>query len=344
LDADFIFGLNYGPMSAQDIKTMQNKLKQHQLNLYVRTLNIGNTMKELEAFGGQDAWVEQRTEMTFLDRTMGAKLHKSLYNRGRVSPGFETDWSPDREGEEPAARGVSPFDYDSYNEQTFPMLWAENFVINLVWSKNYSSSIIGSTTKPPMAAVILDMIELIKFLKSIKEPKNIVTWLTEFARTVQLHSYSPDEIIDPAWAGRGYVADLFSIVACLECTSQAPPPFPAGPDFRQAHKFPPPYYTRIIPGCGVLIPFSKPVSTAASEPSNSVDQLRAGFIHSGPFKVKATRKFEKHLTLNDRNELRVFQFWGNARTPSTKKVLVGNPSLRIYRNHALRRYATTFIP
>jgi hypothetical protein len=221
------------------------------------------------------------------------------------------------------------------------MLWAENFVISRVWSNNYSSSIIGSTTKPPMAAVILDMIELINFLKSIKEPKTIVAWLTEFAQTVQLYSYSPDEIIDSDWAGRGYIADLFSIVACLECTSQAPPPFPAGLDLRQARK---PYDTRIVPGCGVLIPFSKPISTAASEPSNSVDQLRAGFIHSGPFQVKATRKFEKHLTLNDRNELRVFQFWGNAQTPSTKKVLLGNPSLRIYRHHTLRKYATIFIP
>jgi hypothetical protein len=52
-------------MSVQDIKTMQNKIKQHELNLYLRGMSIAMTIKERDAFGGQEAWLEERTEMTF---------------------------------------------------------------------------------------------------------------------------------------------------------------------------------------------------------------------------------------------------------------------------------------
>jgi hypothetical protein len=188
------------------------------------------------------------------------------------------------------------------------------------------------------------MIDLIDFLKSIEEPKTVIAWLTEFARNNQLRSVLPDQDIDVEWvewAGRGYIADLFSIVACLECTSYGPPPFAAGQDSQIRHQFAG-YYRRTIPGYRVLIATPKPVSTAAaSDPRNSVDQLRASFIHSGPFKLKATRKLAEHLTFNSSNKLRVFQYWGNDMTPGEDTGY--KCSLRVYRNHTLRRYPTTFI-
>jgi hypothetical protein len=192
-----------------------------------------------------------------------------------------------------------------------------------------------------MAAVILDMVDLIDFLKSIEEPKTIIAWLTEFVRNNQLRSVLRDQDIDVDWAARGYIADLFSIVACLECTSSGPPPFRVGLDFQVGHQVAR-YYTTTIPGHGVLIAPPKPVSTAAaSDPRNSVDQLSASFIHSGPFKLKATRMLAEHLTLNDSNRFRVFQYWGNHMTP--RESVGDNSSLRVYRNHALRGYPTTFM-
>jgi len=316
-------------MSTQDLITIRTLIVQQRRTMMFREMLFG----EMQLLDKGD--VVERTEMTFLDRPLAAKLHKSLYHGEQFSPGFETDWTPGREAENSTGR-VSPFDYDSTTEQTFPMLWAEDFVILSVWEKKYSGSIIGTTIKPPMAAVVLDMIALVDFLKSIKEQRMIIQWLTEFVRNNQLRSSLPDHDIDVDWAGRGYIADLFSIVACLECTSDTgPPPFPAGHDSRQKIKLPPSYYARTIPGFGVLIPVQKPVSTAALNPSNSVEQLSARFIQSGPFKLQVTRELAEHLTLDDRNQLRVFQYWGNSLTPG--KGLGYNPSLRIYRNHTLRR-------
>jgi hypothetical protein len=180
-------------------------------------------------------------------------------------------------------------------------------------------------------------------LKTIEEPKTIIAWLTEFVRNKKLRSVLPDQDIDVNWAARGYIADLFSIVACLECTSYTygPPPFAAGQDSQIRHQVAG-YYTRTIPGYGVLIAPPKPVSTAAaSDPGNSVDQLRASFIHSGPFKLKANRKLTKHLTFHNGNKLRVFQYWGNNMTPGEGMEFTS--SLRVYRNHTLRWYSTIHV-
>jgi hypothetical protein len=330
LNAEFIFNLNYGPMSAQDIRKIRAMFTENLTMMLKREFPALAVKQKLD-------YVEERTEMTLLDRPIAAKLHKSLYNRG---PCFETDWSSDGEPDESTGR-LSPFDYDRSTEQTFPMLWAEKFIITTVWAKHYSSSIIGSATKPPMAAVVLDMIDLIEFLKPIKERKTIIEWLTEFVRNNQLRSILPDRGIDVDWAGRGYIADLFSVVACLECTSFGPPPFSAGLDVHQDFKFPQPY-TATIPGSGVLIQTPNPVSEAASDGDNSVDQLSASFIHSGPFKLRVTRKLAEHLTFDrDSTDFRVFQYWGNHMTPG--EGLGYTSSLRVYRNHTLRRYPTIYI-
>ena len=331
MDADFIFRLNYGPLSAQEVKSTQAMMYQYDIDLAVQFALKKASIKADKEIAG-------RTEMTFLDRPIAAKLKRALYNSLQFVS-FETDGSGNGDTKAPT-RGISPFDYDSSSEQTFPMLWAENFVISWAWNKGYSSSIIGSVTKPPMAAVVLDMIDLVNYLKSISEPKTIVAWLTAFVRNNRLQSLIQDGQIDEEWAGRGYIADLFSIVACLECTSDGPPSVVAGLDHRQTFNAPMPPYTRTIPGFGVLIPLANTVSKAALELSNSVDELRAGFIHSGPFKLKVTRKLAKHLSLNKENQLRVFQYWGK---PIPEKGLPKNPSLRIYQNHALRRCSTILL-
>ena len=329
LDADFIFHLNYGPLSPHQVNRIRAQLEKY----YHEMGNVWNLRKVLT---GMSKEVAERVEMTFLDRPIAAKLYKTLYGSRQVAS-FATDWSANREGNV-STHGLSPFDYDSF-EQTFPLLWAENFIISWVWRNEYSSSIIGSDTKPPMAAVVLDMIDLVNYLKSISESKTIVDWLTEFVRKTPLQSLVQHERIDEEWAGRGYIADLFSIVACLECTSRGPPPVIAGLDQRKTLKVPMQYDTRTIPGFGILIPSPKPVSNTALNLANSVDELQAAFIQSGPFKLKVTRKLAKHLCLNKKSQLRVFQYWNS---PTPEKGLPRKPSLRIYKNHVLRRCTIVF--
>jgi len=306
-------------------------------------MNFGpTTFKDVMAeLNGTNSPKPARTEVTLLDRPLAAKLHKALYDWRGYSLGFETDWSPNREQKEPTS-GVSPFDYAS-SVETFPLVWSEDFVVNSVWNdrSHYSSSIVGRANKPPLAAVVLDMVDLITFLKSIsaKTPKKLVEWTTMFLQTTKLRSIIQYEKTDEDWAARGYIADLFSIVACINCTSDTSPPLLGGLDMHKNDKFPW-AYRRNIPGAGVMLPNPPPVASASLEPNNPVAELNASFIHSGPFKLKTTRHLEKHLTFNDKNKIRLFQYWGSQ---WPEHGLPAHPSLRIYTHHALRGFVRSIL-
>lgn len=320
LDAELLFRLNYGPSTSGD---------------------IGSARKALGKRKG-------RTEVTLLDRAIAAKLHKALYNWPYYRRGFETDWSPDLEHKEPTP-GISPFDYDS-SVQTFPLVWTENFVINNVWGADpYASSIIGKANKPPLAAIVMDMIALVQFLQKIpsNQPKKLVEWNTEFIQSNKLHSTVAYRKSEEDWAARGYIADLFSIVTGVGSTSLQPPVrfsvniasgIVSGADRRKSDRLPW-TYQKTLPGSGVLFPTAPPVSSNDQDPSNSVAELKASFIQDGPFKLKKTRHLDKHFTFtgNNRDEIRLYQYWGTEQiTPGED--LPKYPSMRIYQHHTLRRF------
>jgi hypothetical protein len=222
------------------------------------------------------------------------------------------------------------------------MVWSEDFVVNEVWAERkkggYSSSVVGKANKPPLAAVVMDMIDLVEFLKSIasEEPKKLVEWTKEFVQRTQLRSVLiSGEEADVDWAARGYIADMFSIVACVSCTSAKPPSLVCGQDERQHDRIPWAHQIK-LPGSGVLLPNPPPVSLRALEPSNPVLELKASYVDSGPFKFKRTRHLDKHLTFNhDGQKIRLFQYWGSE---IPKERLPKYASIRIYQDHALRRF------
>ena len=93
----------------------------------------------------------------FLDRILAAKLQSAVFNY------------------------VSP-DHDYSKAIEYPVMWAENFVLRYVWNEDYSSSVLGVNSRPPMAAVISDMLAMISFFKSSQtsHPKSVIIWLKEF--------------------------------------------------------------------------------------------------------------------------------------------------------------------
>ena len=159
LDHEFLYILNYGSTEPDVLKKTE---RSH--SWVFRGAPITLSDKHFET---------RRTEITLMDRSLAAKLHNALYDN-QSSPSFLTDWSPDIEN-----RQISPFEYDPLSVQTFILVFAENFIYNCVWDQEYSSRILGVEDRPPMAAVVADMIQLIHFFKSKddEDPKSVVEWI-----------------------------------------------------------------------------------------------------------------------------------------------------------------------
>ena len=69
--------------------------------------------------------------------------------------------------------------------------------------------------RPPVAAVITDMLSLISFLESSQTSpcsKSVVSWLKEFVRVTPLCSIRENDV-DKDRLVKGYLADKFCVVA-----------------------------------------------------------------------------------------------------------------------------------
>ena|ERR1700733_4650917 len=90
-----------------------------------------------------------REQAVLMDRILAAKLQSAI---------FSYEPSP--------TKG----DYDYSKIMRYPAMWAEEFVLRYVWNEHYSSSAFEINTlfghRPPMAAVISDMLRMIAFLKN----------------------------------------------------------------------------------------------------------------------------------------------------------------------------------
>ena len=139
---------------------------------------------------------------------------------------------------------------------------------------------------------------------------------------------------------------MFSVVACLYLNPNGwAPPWPGWGFNREQSKADTPawLHDKTLPGPEVLFGEAPPVSTAALAPSNSVDELNAGFINSGPFKFRTTLRLDQHLMLNHHNEIFIYQYWSHGDRERDLNTGYGrfrpfHPSgLDIYTNHALKR-------
>jgi len=151
-----------------------------------------------------------------MDRRIAEKLHDALFSPCSSYSQFQTDWQQQQCHYVPPVKKFSPFNYDPLSLETYPLIWTEDMVTHIM-AQSYSPSILGKVAKAPMAAIVLDIIDLVTFLRSISsttEPKPVAAWLTEFLHSHRLRSINT-ESLDVNWAVSGYLADMFTIVTCF---------------------------------------------------------------------------------------------------------------------------------
>ena len=72
---------------------------------------------------------------------------------------------------------------------------------------------------PFRRSVVLDMVDLVKYLSSLREapPDTVAAWLKAFTKTNTPRSFNHLEIncVDVDWACQGFLADLFNLIACV---------------------------------------------------------------------------------------------------------------------------------
>jgi hypothetical protein len=328
LDHDLLFRLNYGPAPSQDVERMKTQNgKSISFPVFPRNIITSN-----------------RAAITLLDRPLAAKFVAALYGETGSIPNQRLTTSV-----------ISAFSYNPAWIETYSLVWVENFVIYHVWNKHYSSSILGGQTRPPMAAVVMDMIDMIEYFRSISgstSSKVLREWLTDFFASRTLKSLCTDKAVDQKLACEGYLADLFSIVACLprDEYSTLGPPAELGWDAdvkatlsgricvgRPSTSL----LTKTLPGPGVF--FSSEVPPVEVKEYESLEDLDASFIESGAFRFRLTNRIEHHLALDNDNHIHLYK---NAEK-LTERAAAGDVdftdhpfSLEIYGGHSLRGCAT----
>ena len=329
LDDELLFRLNYGPASPQDIERVKTQNgKSNFLPLFPRNIITSD-----------------RATITLLDTTFAAKYVAALYGKADTRP------------HESVSRSVIPvFACNASSIQTYSLVWVENFIVYHVWNKYYSSSILGEETRPSMAAVVMDVLDMIDYFKSIDtstRPKPLREWLADFLASHSLRSLRTNKDFDQKWACEGYLADLFSIIACLprdEYSTLGPPAelgwdpdvdatisgrISVGPSSTSL-------LSKSFPGPEVFgFPDVPPVEEKGFV---SLEDLDARFIESGAFRFRLTNRIGQHLTVDSDNNIYLYK---NAEKLTVRAAgdvdFTDHPfTLEIYRAHTWRRCETVY--
>jgi hypothetical protein len=300
LDADFLFRLNYGTATREDVEEAKVAI----ISSFSNDLRFQR---------------KKRVRITLLDRVVAGNLYRALFPRAPEKPLFAVDGAIDNEKR--YAERLSPFDYDENDPSVYPLLWIEEFIVNHIWNDNYSGSVLSSDSRPPMNDVVLDMIALLEFSTvwsmehDADKPPKVYDMLRGFAATVRMRSSPPGILLDDSqldWAARGFLADMFNAIICVrylarvdpKCRKRTEPGEILGWDWME--KGGPRRWPEKcgFPGSDCLrIP--KPFNDQ-DKAARQLGDLNAEFICSGPFKFTFTTFLAEHLTFNQNHEIRLF--------------------------------------
>lgn len=292
LDSDFLYRINYGPGTQDDATKAWKNILQPVVSRRQRRLRV-----------------------TLLDRRIVDMLFKAMYKKGAKPPILHSDWNETTESVEglkyPSQELASPFDYVSHTSETALYRWLEEFVVQNLWRRDYSSALFGNEKRPPMAAVALDMIHLVKYMATLPRypERSLAECFTEFlsCQRHKLHSLNVEPDFDFDWACRGYMWDLFNIII-LESLSENgldkynPKRAENVPDEAEFVNVTWVEHAK-FPG-GDTIGIECPVDrNHLNELYGSLEEMRASYICSGPFKIALTPNLSDHLTIRERKLL-----------------------------------------
>jgi hypothetical protein len=291
LDAELLFRMNYGPATRKDVAKLKVAI------IGSRSIYVQEKRK-------------QRARVTLLDRVLAQRLYRALFPRADWKSAFATDHETDQTQ---YTKRLSPFDYDDSDPLIYPILWTEEFIVDNVWNDQYSREILGGHSRPPMCAVVSDMILLVQFLQqNTEKSQTVYALLRNFARSHRLLSLGVDVEVD--WAARGYLSDLFNIVTCVRYLArndrkgklkQVHQAEILGWDFNEkggpTRTWP---ERRKFPSADSLrIPRPHYDTTTSM---GSLESFDAAFICSGPFRFTFTTLLSEHLTFSQTREIRLF--------------------------------------
>jgi hypothetical protein len=233
------------------------------------------------------------SKVLLLDEPLEERLCHALYpqnlrsrwTRSTTSPTMRDKWSRD-------------------NALGYQMLFFPQYFLPKVWSTTYCSEVVGSSTKPSFVAIILDIIDLVKFVNRYVADfpgRTLEACFVKFAlqhyrqmRSVTITDYT-EEISSSM---KEYLTDLFATVSGIR-----------GADYSLEGRpllWKQPLLHCSLPGPTPLFVLHGPIYSDSSESSTSLTDLKASFIQAGPFKIHKTHKYHQHLTLTHDNELFVY--------------------------------------
>ena len=236
---------------------------------------------------------------------------------------------------------LTPFDYDTLNDENIFLTRLEDFVIHCVWCSRYSSALFGVDSRPPMAAVAMNVIDMVNYLKTQTSHCSVACYLRDFVEEYPLRLGS-NILIDQDAAVHGYLADIFRIVIGLEFDFDQAlgwdnretirlKAFRNYQDFRfltaswaDRKQFP----NRLFPHDQLVETRDPPLPM-----HDSLELIDAETIHAGPFRIAFTNKLREHLTLSDKT-IRIF--WEGDNRKHKRSHFPGE-SFSIYTSHTLGR-------
>jgi hypothetical protein len=356
LDAQYLYRINYGPASRDDVEVAYAALK------------------------AVDHDLSERGKVTLLDRRIGREFFKIAFPAELIKCSFCVDWTSDNEEAQRRVRasyqrpnrvGVarnklefgrrfSPFDFNPFAAESELLRACEEFCVNCVWDKNYASAVFGDDSRPPMAAVVADMMIMVGFFgrMACEKPRLVSECLRDFLSCNRLYSISGMGI-DTDAACRGFLWDMLMIIVCRQRsyrelegwdrnrkTALFWQPYAEFHEFRDTFRHATDHYH--FPG-GEILGLPKLLYPSVKM-AGSLETLNAAFIHSGPYQLHLTSQVREHLTLDvDR---RILLYWddptlsrrllrpADARPGKsllrTKPAIPGD-SFSLYTEHALGR-------
>jgi hypothetical protein len=357
LDAPYLYRINYGPASKDDVESAYAALK-------------------------AAADLSERGKFTLLDRRMAHEFCKKLFPAQLEKCAFCIDWTAENAEAQREARAyqlkgrcppispgigdfgrrLSPFEFNPFAAESEALRACEEYCVNCIWDKKYAPCAFGDDARPPMAAVATDMMNMVEFLSRMPrdKPRLISECLRDFLASIHLYSIS-QPVMDPDAVCRDFLWDMFMIVVCcprgyheLEGwdrkggQSVSWQPYAEFHDFRDSLRRATDNYQ--FPGGAILgLPLA-PYSSAESEMARSLESINAGYIHSGPYRLQLTNQLREHLTLGDNRRIRLY--WDDPRLSRrllrpagarpgksllrTKPAILGD-SFSLYTEHALGR-------
>ena len=289
LSADFLYRINYGPATEEDAT---------------------HACKAITAPGVLRK--SKRVELTLLDRCLVDKLFQAIFRKGSPPPVLYSDWNETKEPKEGtkfwSGDMTSPFDYVSHSVDTAVYRWCEEFVIHYVWRHDYSSGIFGRETRPPMAAVVSDIILLAQYLAALPRypERPLVRCFSKFLvrHKRSLRSMSVGLDFDFNWAARGYLWDLYNIIVLYRVTENGLDKY--NPKLR-SDTLDEAQFINVtwienarFPGGDTLGMDRLADPDHVKTIFGSLADMRASYINSGPFKLALTTNLSEHLTMKDR--------------------------------------------